>query len=398
MEWADIARSIAAGEGDRIEFKERLALDKVKTAICAFANSDGGVVILGVDKHNKVVGIDQDPEQVQESLTNLLQSGLSAPVQGWLGRYQSPAGWIHWIEVPQQRGPTPLALAAGGQVKVRRGRSNHEPSLAELQDLYNTFGFVLTEEQGVPHTTPADLDERVFYGWMREQGIDVATAPQASSIDDLRNRFAIVQRMDGSYLATLYGLLCFGKAPQRHRQMADHFIHCTAYAGTSRADPSISVSEARGCIDEQVRAAETWYSAVGHRERFVGLLREDFAAVPVAVIREVLVNAVAHRDYAITGSKILFEVFSDRVVVTSPGELPNHVRVEAVLAGGLTRSRNQMIANFLFSRRFMDRRGLGYPRIIRALRESLGTAPIVEDDRVSRQVRVTLPLQPTDGG
>ncbi|MBM4345555.1 MAG: putative DNA binding domain-containing protein [Deltaproteobacteria bacterium] len=394
MEWTDILRSIDAGEGDRVEFKEKLAVDKVKTAICAFANSDGGVVVLGVDKNNKVVGIAQDPEQVQESLTNLLQSGLSAPVQGWLGRYQTPAGWIHWVEVPKQRGPAPLAVSVGGHVKVRRGRSNHEPSQAELQDLYNTFGFVLTEEQGVPQTSPADLDERVFYGWMQEQGIDVATSPQASSVDDLRNRFAIVQQLDRSYRATLYGLLCFGAAPQSHRQMADHFIHCTAYAGSSRADASVSVSEARGCVDEQVRAAEIWYSALGHRERFVGLLREDFASVPVPVIREVLVNAVAHRDYAITGSKVLFEVFSDRVVVTSPGELPNHVRVEAVLAGGLTRSRNQMIANFLFSRRFMDRRGLGYPKIIRALREACGTGPMLEDDRVSRQVRVTLPLRP----
>lgn len=392
MEWTDILKFVDAGEGDHVEFKERLALDKVKAAICAFANSDGGVLILGVDKNNKVVGVAQDSEQVQETLTNVLQSGLSAPVQGYLGRYQTPEGWIHWVEVPRQRGPAPLAVSVGGQVKVRRGRSNNEPNQAELADLYNMFGLVLTEEQGVPRTSPADIDERVFYAWMQEQGIDVDAAPQASAIDDLRNRYVIIQQLDGSFVATLYGLLCFGKAPQDHRQMGDHFIHCSAYAGTSRADPSVSVSEARGCVDEQVRAAETWYSALGHRERFAGMLREDYGAIPLSVIREVLVNAVAHRDYAITGSKILFEVFADRVVVTSPGELPNHVRTEAVLAGGLTRSRNQMIANFLFSKRFMDRRGLGYPKIIRAMRDAIGTAPILEDDRVSRQVRVTLPL------
>jgi len=75
------------------------------------------------------------------------------------------------------------------------------------------------------------------------------------------------------------------------------------------------------------------------------------------------VNAVAHRDYSILGSRILVEVFDDRVAVTSPGALPNHKRPESVLAGGVPRSRNEATANMLFDLGLMEQRGSGYPRI-----------------------------------
>ncbi len=110
------------------------------------------------------------------------------------------------------------------------------------------------------------------------------------------------------------------------------------------------------------------------------------------MIREVLTNAVAHRDYAISGGKVLFNVFTDRVEVISPGELPNHVRKEGVLRGALTLSRNQIIANFLFTKRFMDRRGLGYLKITRLLRQAGHPDPVLEDDRLGRMVRVRLAL------
>ena len=67
--------------------------------------------------------------------------------------------------------------------------------------------------------------------------------------------------------------------------------------------------------------------------------RTDEWLVPLPAFRECVVIAVAYRDYSILGSRVLVEVFYDRVVVTSPGTLPNHKRPESVLAGGTPRSR-----------------------------------------------------------
>ncbi|MSQ84053.1 MAG: transcriptional regulator [Myxococcales bacterium] len=296
---------------------------------------------------------------------------------------------MHWVHVERQRGPEPLRV--GGHIKVRRGRSNHEPSPAELQDLFNTFGFVLTEEQGVPGSTVHSLGDRTFYRHLRDIGIDTQAEPRPTLVQDLTNHGAIVP-FDGDHRATLYGLLCFGHSPQSFRHTGNHYVQCVAYAGTSRADEPVLVAEAKGCVDEQVRSAETWFAALGRKEHYVGLQRLDRDVLPLPVSREALVNAVAHRDYAIIGSKVLFEVFADRVVVTSPGELPNHLSTEAVLAGGMTRSRNQLVAHFLVTKRLMEQRGVGFVRMAKGLREAVGTELVLEEDRAARWLRVTLPL------
>jgi len=101
-----------------------------------------------------------------------------------------------------------------------------------------------------------------------------------------------------------------------------------------------------------------------------------------------------HRDYAITGSKILFEVFFDRVQVTSPGALPNHMTVAAVRTGGRTRSRNEQMANYMLDRQYMERRGRGWLVMHRAMQEFNGTEPEIEHDEKSRFVTVSFKLTP----
>ena len=113
-------------------------------------------------------------------------------------------------------------------------------------------------------------------------------------------------------------------------------------------------------------------------------------------LREALVNAVAHRDYAITGSKILLEVFSGRVDVTSPGGLPNHVSVESVRAGAHPRSRNELLANYMMVKGFMEQRGRGWPVMRRAMREFNGTEPDIVAEPT--HVRVTFRLDPACAG
>ena len=108
-----------------------------------------------------------------------------------------------------------------------------------------------------------------------------------------------------------------------------------------------------------------------------------------------LVNAVIHRDYAITGSKVQVEIFSDRIDVTSPGALPNHMTVEKARSGGTARSRNEMMANAMVVWRFMEQRGRGWLMMRREMRRFNGTEPeLVNDDR-NRFVRVTFRLEPS---
>ena len=391
MEWLDILARIAAGEDRHTEFKRGLGdLSAIAKAICAFANTDGGVVILGVDDAGAVAGVPEDPERVHERLTSLLQSGLSAPVSGRCGRYLDPGGWVHWIAVPRQRGYEPLRHH--GRVWIRRERSSVEPSPTELQELYNAFGYVLTEERGIQAASPADIDLQAFRSYLHALGLETDQEPQPRTEDDLRNR-GVLTEIDGAPHPTLYGVLAFGKEPQRFPQTASFWIECVAYAGDDRAADVVLAGEGKGRLDEQVRRAVGWVRGLGRFETYRGLVREDVPLIPEKALREAVVNAVAHRDYAITGSKVLLEVFSDRLDVTSPGLLPNHMTVDSVRAGGQPRSRNELMANYLLVTGLMEQRGRGWPVMRRAMREFNETDVELLQDEGGKFVRVTLRLR-----
>ena len=151
----------------------------------------------------------------------------------------------------------------------------------------------------------------------------------------------------------------------------------------------ISAGSANGRLDEQVRRALGWMESLGWGKSYEDLAREDRDLLPGPAIREALVNAVVHRDYAITGSPVQFEVFRDHASVTSPGTLPNHMSVESVRAGSLPRSRNEAMAHAMVVAKLMERRGRGWPTMRRAMLEFNGTEPDLIADSRSGFVRVT---------
>ena len=386
MEWTEVLNRIASGEDEHTEFKPHFRdRGKVGRAICAFANTGGGLVVLGISDSQQIVGVAEDSDQVQERLTSFLQSGCSSPVSARWDRHEDPEGWVHWVEVPGQRGFEPMRY--DGRVWVRRGRSSVEPSPTELQDLYNTFGYVLTEERTISAATASDLDMQVFRSYLASLGIDTANDPQPNADDDLRNRGAIAE-IGGELQPTLYGVLAFGRTPQDYPQTQSFYIECVAYDGDGRADEILQTSEAKGRLSEQVERAVGWFSGLGKFETYRGLRRHDRRLLPLEALREALVNAVVHRDYAITGSKILFEVFAGRVEVTSPGTLPNHMTADSVRAGGRARSRNEYMANCMLALGFMERRGRGWPIMHKAMYGFNGTEPEIEQERDGGFVRV----------
>ena len=389
MEKADILQRIAGGENAFTEFKRGIDLKRIGPALSAFANSEGGLLVLGVSDDGGILGVKENPETVSERLTGFLQSGLNSPVNARLSRLEVGSAWIHWIEVAPQRGYEPIRF--NGRVFVRRGRASVEPSPPELQELYNRFGYVLTEEQTVAETGPDDIEKEAFRRFMEKLGIDLSDEPRLPFEKDLRIRAVLAKRAE-EMNATLYGLLAFGKDPQNHPQTRSFWVECVAYDGPNRADDVIVSGEARGRINEQVDRAMGWFRGVPRQERYDNIQREDRPVVPEAALREAVVNAVCHRDYAIVGSRILVEVFKDRVDVTSPGALPNHMTPESVQAGGHPRSRNELLANFMQTMGYMEGRGRGWPRIRSAMRSHNGMEPLLSENRDGRWVRVTLPI------
>ena len=139
-----------------------------------------------------------------------------------------------------------------------------------------------------------------------------------------------------------------------------------------------------------------WCRSLGRREIYRGIVREDVPLIPESALREALVNAVIHREYAITGSSVLLEVFDDRIDVTSPGTLPNHMAVESVRAGSRPRSRNESMAHAMVVAKLMERRGRGWPLMRRTMRGFNGTEPELLNEQRGKFVRVTFRINEED--
>ena len=393
MDWLDVLRRIEAGEDARTEFRREIGhMSAVGRTLCALANGDGGVVLLGVDDSGGITGIAEDPGAVQERLTSFLHNGCGRPIAAECGHHRAGGRWVHWVEVRRrQRGFDPFSF--GGRFWVRRGRSTAAPSASALPALFNAFGLVFTEQQIVPSATVRDIDLHSFGAFMAAQGKRAGEEPRPDIGHDLRNA-SVCDLLDGVLRPTLYGLMVFGRNPQGHRHTTSLFVRCAAYGGSHRATDVLSVGEARGRLDEQVTRAMDWFRSLGRRESYGGLLRTDVFPVPESVLREALVNAVIHRDYALTGSQVLLEVFDDRIEVTSPGTLPNHMTAGQARAGGAPRSRNEMMANAMVVRRLMERRGRGWLLMRYEMTAFNGTEPELINDRGGRFVRVTFRLEP----
>jgi len=395
MEWFDILRRIELGEDARTEFKSGIGeLSSIRRTLCAFANGEGGLLVVGVDDSGGIVGVEKNTEIVQEQFTSFLQNGCGRPVTAALGRQLVGNKWVHWIEVQRhQRGYEPFNT--DGRFWIRRGRSTVAPSPSELQELFNVFGLVLTEQQTISSATSDDIDLNTFRAFMKSQGKQMDTGPQPNIESDLQNA-SVCDWLDKVLRPTLYGLMVFGRDPQEHRHTTSLFIQCAAYDGVDQSAEVISSGEGKGRIDEQVIRSFGWVRSLGRKERYKGIRRIDRPLVPDSALREALVNAVIHRDYALTGSQILLEVFNDRIDVTSPGALPNHMTVEQARSGGAPRSRNEMMANAMVVHQLMERRGRGWLLMRHAMRSFNGTEPDLLNGEENRCVRVRFYLDPVE--
>ena len=94
MKWTDVQRRMRhVGEDSRTEFKRGIGnLRGIGKTLCAFANGNGGLIVLGLGDTGEIAGIEENPDSVQERLTSLLHSGCGKPVTAQCGRHDTGDG------------------------------------------------------------------------------------------------------------------------------------------------------------------------------------------------------------------------------------------------------------------------------------------------------------------
>ena len=346
-------------EASHVDYKERLEEKKPRSwlkSVSAFANTEGGHLIFGVkNEPREVVGL-ENPQAVVSRLTELIKVRID-PTPRYRVREVEIEGKT-CVDLEVQDGPAyPYYYAFDGShtACVRHGDQSEEATSRELNEL------IL---QGMNQTFDA-LPSSYRVG-------DVSFTLLAATFKNLKKEdFDLEKDLSSAGLVTDDGqitngglLLCDQGVLKQSR------IFCTRWKGNYKG----SIEE--DALDDKEFQSASLITLLQNAEDFVrnnsknpwsirGMTREERSDYPYKAVREVLVNALIHRNYQILGSEIHVEVFDDRLEITSPGGMMNGRRVQDMDIRHIPSMRRNQVISDVFSRLgFMERRGSGIDRIL----------------------------------
>ena len=374
--------------------------------LAAFLNLAGGTVLLGVDDDAAVVGSTRGA--LEEWAAEICRTKIEPPVvplMSWV-RDAEPGKDVLAVHVPA--GPDkPYARVHNGRrtYYIRVGSTSREASREELERMFQASGRLRYGLKPVPGADWSAFDFRRLRDYFtRVLRGDCPAEDDRAGWEALLTNVDLMTESAGRCAATVDGLLLFGLNPRRFLPQSG--IRAICYAGetrdyAARADQDIrgamvllgsesgtltEIGVVEGALDFVRRNIEV--TAVLDRGR-----RIDRREYPEDVIRELVVNALVHRDYSITGTDIMIEIFTDRLEVSSPGRLPNTVTPQG-MRHGLRYARNQTLVNVMRDYAYMEARGMGVRNtIIPGMRAHNGTEPelIAEEHRFIVRLRKSPP-------
>ena len=236
------------------------------------------------------------------------------------------------------------------------GSTKRDLTPAELARLFQQRGReYVFDEQSVPSATVEDLSRPRLEGFF-------GRSPRIPWLDLLRNTRVTSRDEVGVDRPTVAGLLVFATEPTDF--LASGSIEAASYGGTRLSSDDLTHAERlAGSVSDQIDAGIAFVA------RFMQTLPGGAAEYDIDVIDEAIVNAVAHRDYAIAGSKIRLFLFADRLELYSPGRLPKPITLRDMAYRTFTR--NQLLVSFLSRLRskrsgnvFLESRGEGVRKIL----------------------------------
>ena len=329
-------------ESETVELK-RMYTEDIRKEIIAMANSTGGVVYVGVTDNGEVVGVD-DPDVVTQRIANVARDAIKPDVTMFLNYETIDVDGKQIVSVVVQCGTSrPYYLAAKGLrpegVFVRQGTSSVPASDAAIRRMIvNTDGDNYEDMRSLRQDLTFKHAESVFVDHQLELEITQMKTLGLVGVDDLY---------------TNLGLLLSDQCP--------HIIKAATFDGTNQQNFH-DRREFSGSLLKQLGDAYAYLDLRNQtRATFEGLYRTDHKDYPEAALREALLNAIVHRDYAFSASTLI-SVYSDRMEFVSVGGLAQGISLEDVLMG-LSVCRNQKLANIFYRLELIEAYGMGMRKI-----------------------------------
>ena len=312
--------------------------------LTAFANTDGGQLILGVDKDRQLVGV-PDRDRVMQWVDNIAYQNCEPPLT-ISQEVLSVEGGQPLVVVSIPKGDLRPYRTNQGDYFVRTASGKRRASRQELLRLFQATETLYYDEMLVMRATIDELDRQRFDRFL-QQAYQQSLGDFSIPYEILLQNLGLV-RADGPTLRpNVAAILFFGIAPQRFLPHAH--LMAARLSGTDLAQPPADVKRIEGTLPEIVEDTVRFlriHLPVAHA--IEGFAPEQRPELPEVALREVLVNALAHRDYTIAAPVRIF-VFDDRVEIRTPGTLPNSVTIAAIRLGAAHVMRNPILYT-LFSR------------------------------------------------
>lgn len=386
---ADLYATLAAGMGPTLHwFPEDVAVSRLAAVLAGMANTAGGSVLIGITPRSGQVQGVSDPAEVMDRVFQaalLTDPPLVLPVP----RVQrSERGPVVWVSVPAG---LPHVYSLEGRYLGREGAQTNPLLARRLRQLLMERGVIQFEAQVPPTAGLDDLDRDRVLAYVAALDLPGEVEPPTweGALDVLLRRGCLKRAGEG-LSPTYAALLLFGRHPQQWLPNAT--ILAARFSGLTFADRFIK-QDIGGPLPDQLRQAEIFVREnLRSVVRLVGLTHQETSEYPVEAVRELLVNAVAHRDYNQQGDTIHLNIFADRIEIHSPGGLPGPVTLDNLLEARF--SRNAVIVQVLSDLGFVERLGYGLDRVVTVVRQNGLRQPRFEE--VGGSFRVTLWGEPAD--
>jgi predicted HTH transcriptional regulator len=370
----DLKELLRQPEGKTLEFKRDMSSpDGILRSIAAFANTAGGVLLIGVEDGSRRVAGVADPLEAEARLANLVADSFKPKLIPEIEILPWRRMNILGIEVyPSANRPHYLR----DHVFVRVGSSNRRADPALIEEMRRSALHEAFDEGAMPALNSEAIDFRAAsesFGPIRPL-----------KRDDLKT-LGVVTKHQGRDVPTRGGMILFGI--NRERYFPDSLIQAGLFGGKDRSEildngefrsfPIRAINECLAFVKRNTAQAVV-ISGTRHVAR---------AAVPPLAIREAVINSVVHADYSQIGAPIRISVFTDRIEIENPGLLPFGLVVEDIHKG-ISKIRNRVIARVFHELGLIEQWGSGIPRMTASCLDAGLAEPLFEE--IATRFRVTI--------
>ncbi|MBU4189611.1 MAG: helix-turn-helix domain-containing protein [Candidatus Thermoplasmatota archaeon] len=366
MKGEKLVKMIEDGESEKIEFKETFDKDTIETVV-GFANTTGGVILIGVSDKGKVKGVQVGRDSLKDWANHISQ--ITEPTIVPDIKVRKMEGKDIVVINIQEFPVKPVSMK--GRCYKRVANSNRVMTAKEITDMYLYSIRSSWDAYPMKEAKIKDIDLKQVEMYMA-QAKKTGRRKFTESPSQVLKKLNLIKNKNPTWAA----LLLFGRTPQRFLTQAR--VHCGRFKGeTTIVDDNFieknlitQVDEVMACIKKNISVR---YEITGEPQR------KEIWDYPLEALREAILNAVCHRDY-MHSSDILIKIYDEYISIWNPGGLPLGITIDDLYkADHPSILRNKLITQVFYDLGEVEQYGSGIWRMINACRKTGLPDPVFEE-------------------